>query len=275
MSSNGASIPPLKAFFQERIANLTAQLDDLGHDCNGAFSQLNANDVVINELLADHFGSTWDPDPAGEFDDWIELYNNTDEAIDLYGYYLTDDTHHQYFWAIPEGTIIEPNSYLTVWADYDIRQEGLHANMHLNKGGESLWLIHGDGSIIDNVEFGEQDENVAYARVPNGTGDFVKQGRTRGYNNEEDPNSVDEIPADWQVSVFPNPTTSQVQIRLENIPLTADGTITITNQLGQTIRQMPIMTNQQMVDLSSETSGIYYLKINVDGKTLSERVMKM
>ena len=44
--------------------------------------------VVINEFMASN--STTARDQDGEYDDWIELYNNSSSAIDLSGYYLTD-----------------------------------------------------------------------------------------------------------------------------------------------------------------------------------------
>ena len=44
---------------------------------------------VINEFMAanEHFI----PDESNEFEDWVELYNNTSEPIDIAGYFLTDD----------------------------------------------------------------------------------------------------------------------------------------------------------------------------------------
>ena len=44
--------------------------------------------VVINELLAKN--ETINADEAGEYDDWIELYNHSNSTVDLAGYYLTD-----------------------------------------------------------------------------------------------------------------------------------------------------------------------------------------
>ena len=44
--------------------------------------------IVINELMPKNsmFGS----DQNGEFDDWIELYNLSNQDLDISGYYLTD-----------------------------------------------------------------------------------------------------------------------------------------------------------------------------------------
>ena len=50
--------------------------------------QIITSNIVINEFLADN--ATTITDPAGEFDDWIELYNPTANLIPLTGKYLTD-----------------------------------------------------------------------------------------------------------------------------------------------------------------------------------------
>jgi len=44
--------------------------------------------LVINELMADNTGSARDQD--GDDDDWIEIYNSGDSAVNIGGMYLTD-----------------------------------------------------------------------------------------------------------------------------------------------------------------------------------------
>ena len=74
-------------------------------------------------------------DPQGEFDDWIELYNGADVAIDVGGMYLTDDVSAPTKWRIPLGdpaqTTIAPRGYLLIWADKDDADPGLHATFSL------------------------------------------------------------------------------------------------------------------------------------------------
>ena len=60
-----------------------------------------AGPVVINEFMASNSGTV--QDPQGQYDDWIELYNPTDGAIDVGGLYLTDDLANPTQWRIPTG----------------------------------------------------------------------------------------------------------------------------------------------------------------------------
>ncbi|MFO7651249.1 MAG: CotH kinase family protein, partial [bacterium] len=60
-------------------------------------------DVVVNELMALNVSTA--RDPAGDFDDWIELYNNSDRAVSLDGFLLTDDSTDILKWQFPDTTI--------------------------------------------------------------------------------------------------------------------------------------------------------------------------
>jgi len=126
-------------------------------------------DLVINEFMASNDVTVADQD--GEFDDWIELYNNTDSAIALNGYLLSDDGQELDQWAFPD-VAIEPHSFLTVWLDNDEEQVGLHANFKLSASGETIYLSSPTLELIDEVTYGEQTTDITTGRYPNGTGDF-------------------------------------------------------------------------------------------------------
>ncbi|MCX8011096.1 MAG: CotH kinase family protein, partial [Ignavibacteria bacterium] len=75
--------PGLKSFITSRTSSVNSQLNSLGINCN---QTINKGDVVINEFMAQNDSI---PDPAGEFDDWIELFNTTTNTINLSGLYLS------------------------------------------------------------------------------------------------------------------------------------------------------------------------------------------
>jgi hypothetical protein len=138
--------------------------------------------VVINEFMAINTVTVADQD--GEYDDWIELFNLTNGEIDLSGYYLTDSKKNLTKWKFPDGTSITAEGYLIVWADKDTTQLGLHANFKLSSLGERVILLSPDVEVLDKIEYEAQTKELAYARVPNGTGDFVWQAATFGYSND-------------------------------------------------------------------------------------------
>lgn len=140
-----------------------------------------SNDVKINEFMVTNSKTAADQD--GEYDDWIELYNNSDVTLDLSGYYLTDNHNSFKKWEFPSGTKIAANGYLIIWADNDITQSGLHANFNLSADGEEILLITPELKIADYVTYGAQSLKLSYSRIPNGTGSFSWQEPTFSVEN--------------------------------------------------------------------------------------------
>ena len=70
--------------------------------------------IIINEYSAAN--CNLDGSDCGDYEDWVELYNNSDNPIDLAGYYLSDKIDNITKWQFPSSTIIEPNSYLIIYA---------------------------------------------------------------------------------------------------------------------------------------------------------------
>ncbi|MBI5470802.1 MAG: lamin tail domain-containing protein [Ignavibacteriae bacterium] len=177
-SGGGGTLKPgLKAFINARQTNVQNQLTALGISCE---QPLTAGDVVINEFMAQNDSIL---DPAGEAEDWIELFNNTSDTLNLNSAYLSDDAAQPAKWQFPAGTTINPHGYLIVWADEDSGQAGLHANFKLSANGEHLRLSNFDLSVVDSLTFGLQTANRSMARIPNGTGSFVQGRPTFNANN--------------------------------------------------------------------------------------------
>ncbi|MDE0396563.1 MAG: lamin tail domain-containing protein [Candidatus Poribacteria bacterium] len=144
--------------------------------------------VVINELMADNDATI--ADPQEDYDDWLELYNLTDSAVMLTGMYLSDKEDNPTKWEFPENTEIPANGYLIVWLDEDHDDEdateGLHANFKLSKGGEIVMLVGSDAEgnqVLDSITFGDQETDVAFGRLPDGTGEFQIVQATPGTPN--------------------------------------------------------------------------------------------
>ena len=127
-----------------------------------------AQSVVISEFMADNDSTLADGD--GEYSDWIELYNTTEDSVDLEGWYLTDDPGDLTQWAFP-AVSIGAGEFLVVMAsgqdvdDYVDSLGYLHTNFKLSKsGGESIFLLESDGATVAHAfeSYPEQEEDVSY-----------------------------------------------------------------------------------------------------------------
>jgi CotH kinase protein/Lamin Tail Domain len=131
-----------------------------------------ASPVVINELMPSNV--TTAVDELGNYGDWIELYNNSNQPVDLTGWHLTDEDTKLDRWAFPAGTIIPANDTLIIWADdQQTLTSGLHTNFKLSASGETLYLVNPAKAFADQVTFTNAQTDFSYARRPNGQGNFV------------------------------------------------------------------------------------------------------
>ena len=62
--------------------------------------------------MSKNFDSISDED--GDAPDWIEIYNPTDNDIDLGGYFLSDDANNLSMWEFPSGLVF-PDDHLLVF----------------------------------------------------------------------------------------------------------------------------------------------------------------
>lgn len=228
---------------------------------------LSPNGVVINEILASNdAGAT---DEAGDHEDWIELYNNNETDVDLSGFYLTDKGESLQKWTIPAGTIIPAKGYLIFWADEDQEEGALHTNFKLSAGGEVVVLSDILLNVLDSVVFGVQTTDMAYARNPNGTGNFVIQQPTYNDNNENTTGS-EEIAAISSISVFPNPFTEELWITGKNLIERTE--YSIFDQNGRIIKSGKLTGSSTAVLVSELSSGFYYIRLGHDNLNITKAI---
>lgn len=138
--------------------------------------------LYINEFMANNTACCPDGTASNpEFDDWIEIYNAGDIAVNLGGMYFSQNKKKPLKHLVPQSnpalTTIPPGGYLLIWADGDASQGILHLNFKLDQDGEFLGLYNKDGRKIDSYKFGKQLPNVSFGREKDGAAswkDFSK-----------------------------------------------------------------------------------------------------
>ena len=136
--------------------------------------------VRINEVSADN--SIY----VNEYfkrNDWVELYNTTDDDIDVEGMYLSDNPEkpkkYQITAASPTGggsegaTIIPAHGYLIIWCDKLEPQSQLHASFKLAAEGGDVLLTAADESWTDRLTYTLMRDDETVGRYPDGNGDVI------------------------------------------------------------------------------------------------------
>lgn len=118
--------------------------------------------IRINEFMASN-GDTLE-DKNGEDNDWIELYNTSDEDVDLKGLCLSDSKKKLEKFVFPEY-VIPAHGYLVVFASgkEEVDEKEIHVPFKLSAAGEKVVLSF-QGVILDSISFDQQEKDVSMAR---------------------------------------------------------------------------------------------------------------
>ncbi len=143
-----------------------------------------SNAFVINEIFADPLNTSAgdaNGDGTGSLlqDEFIELYNTTETAIDLTGWKLADADQDRH--VFPGGTIIPARGSLVVFGGGTptsipgVAQTATTGSLSLDDDGDTVTLKDASGTVIKTITYGtEAGDNQSIARNPDFTGDFVK-----------------------------------------------------------------------------------------------------
>ncbi len=151
-------------------------------------------EVVLNEISATPAGPDNAPKPAGEF---VELYNRINRPISLAGWVLYDRGNSHKLPIVPENTTagtttIAARGRLTVYRNGD-------PDFNLNDRRDQVRLFNREivrwGALIDQFSWqSKKAEGEAYARVPDGFGDWVDPCPTPDAPNVSTPCAASTAP---------------------------------------------------------------------------------
>ncbi len=144
--------------------------------------------VVINEFSMANYSGI-----GGMEEDWVEFYNPTGAAVNIGGYYLSDDAANPTKWLFPATASVPANGYLVVLlsgaGDYDPNFAGyLNTTFKVTQtNGEDLVFSNTSGTILESYDFaiiGPNQADQSWARTTNGGPDWrIHTSPTLGAGN--------------------------------------------------------------------------------------------
>ncbi len=115
------------------------------------------SNVIINEFLPNPIGDDNAAMPNGE---WIELYNNGNNDLDLIGLELKDNANHKIIISDTntlQGTIIKAKNYLVVYMN------GFSG--FLNNEDLELIKLYSNNILIDEVSYSNSGEGLSWSNI--------------------------------------------------------------------------------------------------------------
>lgn len=126
--------------------------------------------ITINEFLPNPVGKdAGDEENPGE---WIELYNDSDQIIDISGWQIDDAEKGSKPFTFPQNTLIAPKSYLV----FSRKTTGIA----LNNKDDKVRLLLSTGIVFQEISYTETYQGQSSARTPQG---FVWSMPTPGLPN--------------------------------------------------------------------------------------------
>ena len=109
--------------------------------------------------------------------DWVELYNTTNESVDIEGMYLSDDLDEPDKYRISKdgtnvNTVIPPHGHIIVWCDkLKTTDRELHASFKIDGDGGFVLLTSANSEWADTLVYDAHDGNTTVGRYPDGASD--------------------------------------------------------------------------------------------------------
>jgi hypothetical protein len=237
--------------------------------------------LLINEFLTDN--ETGIQDESGSFEDWIELYNPTENSISLSGYYLTDDFEYPTLWAFPD-TVVAAGGHLFIWAGNDEEEGALHTNFGLDNDGEQLGLYFQDGGellVVDSLSFGPFSDDISYGRKTDGADEWVTfENPTPGSANLVSTSSLYEnnIPDNVVLNQnYPNPfnPTTTITYQLNTASFVQLNVFSIVGKLVQSLVNDRKSAGFHQVELNAASlaSGTYFYQLTTPKLSMTRKFM--
>lgn len=254
--------------------------------CLSLFGVSTTAQIVINEInYKDVIGF--------ESKDWIELYNNSTNTVDISNWVFKDeDDLHEFI--LPSGTIMTAGSYLVLvqfLADFQTVHPSATPvlgdfTFGLSGGGELIRLFDNNAVLIDYVEY---DDVAPWPIEPDGNGPTLEL---------INPNLDNTLASSWSGSIPPNGThgtpgvqnSTYIVVGIEDFeineftvypnPIINEATISITGTydsvkivvydlLGREVKKLESDSNRIILEKGNLKPGVYILELHANNNSES------
>ncbi|MBQ8606801.1 MAG: CotH kinase family protein [Bacteroidaceae bacterium] len=250
-------------------------------------AEVHAVPVRINEISADN--SMYVNPTYFKKNDWIELYNTTNDAIDIAGMYLSDDVAEPEKYQIPVSktinTVIPAHGFLIVWADKLDDVAALHTPFKLDADGGAVMLTSADKVWSDTLFYDAHSDDMTVGLYPDG-GENVYLMNTPTIASSNKISSYAEL---WIESELPSHVETEVPLNGGSLRVTvSQKQLTVIGATSESIVvELYAATGQQVlkriisltngtatVGLEALPKGIYLVRVSEkNGSTYSGKIL--
>jgi len=203
----------------------------------------NRDGLIINEVM--NYNRWYLPQNGAQYYDWIELYNNSDETINLSNYCLSTNQSRLDYYCLPDYEL-QPHEYYVLMCSENeqlTNQTYVHTNFKLSSE-ESIFLSY-NGKIIDSMYISNVPNGYSYGR-DSSSGYFYIGSPTPLASNKSGTRSISLEPIiSIDGGIYDDVSKLEIEITAPGtIYYTLDGNIPTTNS---NVYNGPIVLNRTTV----------------------------
>ena len=218
-------------------------------------------------------------------DEFIEFYNNSNATLDISGYTVSDGAALRH--TFPASTIIPANNMLVVFGGGSptgsfggsIVQTASEGELNLNNGGDVITIENPSGDVIliySSSDTGiNHGSNQSVTRSPDFTGGFVLHTDANaallfspGLLIDGNTLSINTFTND-ELSISPNPVKNGI-INIKS-SISRVKKIELYDITGRIVKQQ--ILNSETLYIQTLNSGVYLLKVSIEGKTATTKLL--
>lgn len=249
----------------------------------GKAEEVRRTGLYINEISP---ANTIFTDEQFRYEDWVELYNNSDSALSIEGYYLSDrpDNPALHRFGV-QPKLIAPYDRQIVWCSAATWRSNAHTGFKLKAEGGTLYLSKDtpDGiQLVDSMHYPAVDGKKSVGRYPDGEEQIVIFNRPSfKLNNFQSTYNVPVYRQPSQLIRYEEPVDQELGIRVmfqpksvllireQRIPATLD----FYDMAGLKIRTENLDAYLHSYDMSAYPSGLHLLVYTDENTTKSFKVI--
>ncbi|MFA5419624.1 MAG: lamin tail domain-containing protein [Bacteroidales bacterium] len=250
----------------------------------GAFltlSQTVKAQLYINEFMASNDVAF--PGPAGDYPDWIEIYNAGTEAVNLAGYYMSDDLYDPSKMfripdTYPDSVTVPAGGYILFFANKDEDLSVMNLDFALSGDGEEIGFWNPSQEFVDSITYGSQEADISFGRYPDGSATwYAMTDYTPGASNHHITGVIDVVENISFVTAYPNPAneTAQIKFSLDEPAFVTIMAYTLTGNLVSEIsnEQFGMGENSIQWNVSELKSGVYFYVVSTGETTVTQKIL--
>ncbi len=241
--------------------------------------------LYINEISPDN---TTYVDTLYKYEDWIEIYNSSNNPINLAGYYISNNKTKKELFQFSdkekESTTVPAREYAIIWCSKKPERGIMHTNFKLSKEGGCIYLSKSNNKneieLIDSLHYNETDENITSGRYPD-AGETIVTFNNASFKEKNIYSSynitsyIEKYPLVTEINELKaNASTPNIYINANHTELFVQceegSSLRIIDLNGTIIQQKSELLPQNTINISEFNCGTYIiiLENSVERKVL-------